>query len=302
MLMLGLVLLLDSLAVQVGSVTVVAEPRHRALAISLAEQADRTVEWPGLGREAPPPFTLVLAEDSSQMARVTRGRAPAWGAGVAFPQARLIVLRADLPDLRQTLRHELAHLVLRSNGRVRVPLWFDEGYASWATGELGAGEVLELNLAMATGKVPSLREIDRMLRSSARTADLAYALAAAAVGDIARRPEPGGLGRMVGLLREGVTFDSALAASTGLSPDRFEEQWQRAMKRRYGLVAWTMAGGLWLILALGLSIIWYVRRERDRPRRVALDHGWVIPEEPPEIPPTEEGQPAPEPPAVPGPR
>jgi hypothetical protein len=285
MLMLGLVLLLDSLAVQVGSVTVVAEPRHRALAIALAEQADQPVTWPGLGRVSPPPFTLVLAEDSAQMARVTRGRAPAWGAGVAFPQARLIVLRADLPDLRQTLRHELAHLVLRSSGRVRVPLWFDEGYASWATGELGAGEVLELNLAVATGRIPGLQEVDRMLRASARTADLAYALAASAVGEIARRPEPGGLGRMLERLRNGEPFDSALAASTGLSMDRFEEQWHRTMKRRYGLITWGVAGGLWLILACAVALLWWVRRERDRPRRVALDHGWVISEEPPENPP-----------------
>lgn len=297
MLMLGLVLLLDSLAVQVGSVTVVAEPRHRNLAIALAEQADRTVEWPGLGREAPPPFTLILAEDSAHMARVTRGRAPPWGAGVAFPQARLIVLRADLPDIRQTMRHELAHLMLRSSGRVRVPLWFDEGYASWATGELGASEVLELNLAMVAGRIPSLREVDRMLRSSARTADLAYALAAVAVGEVARRPEPGGLGRMVALLREGIPFDSALAASTGLSPDRFEESWQRNMKRRYGLVTWAAAGGLWLILAMAVTIVWYVRRERDRPRRMALNHGWVIPEEPPEILPVVIPPAEPEPPA-----
>lgn len=287
MLMLGLVLLLDSLAVQVGSVTVVAEPRHRNLGIALAEQADQPVNWPGLGRESPPPFTLILAEDSLQMARITRGRAPAWGAGVAFPQARLIVLRADLPEIRQTLRHELAHLVLRSNGRVRVPLWFDEGYASWATGELGAGEVLELNLAVATGRVPGLQEIDRMLRSSARTADLAYALAASAVGDIARRPEPGGLGRMLAMLRDGQPFDSALAASTGLSTERFQEQWQRNMGRRYGLITWAVAGGLWLVLACAVMLLWWVRRERDRPRRVALDQGWVIIEDPPELPPAE---------------
>lgn len=285
MLLLGLVLLLDSLAVQVGSVTVVAEPRYRALAIALAEQADQPVNWPGLGRVSPPPFTLVLAEDSARMARVTRGRAPAWGAGVAFPQARLIVLRADLPGIRQTLRHELAHLILRANGRVRVPLWFDEGYAAWATGELGGSEVLELNLAVASGRVPGLQEVDRMLRASARTAGLAYALAASAVGDIARRPEPGGLVRILARLREGVPFDSALVASTGLTPERFEEQWQRNMKRRYGLVTWAVAGGLWLVLALAVLLLWWVRRDRDRPRRVALDQGWVIVEEPPEMAP-----------------
>ncbi len=203
MLMLGLAILLDSVAVQVGAVRVMAEPRYRDLGIALAELADRPVEWPGLGRQSPPAFTLIMAADSSEMARLTRGRAPGWGAGVAFPQARIIVLRADLPDVRQTLRHEIAHLMLRANRAVRVPLWFDEGYATWATGEFGGSDVLELNLAVAMGKVPSLQEVDRMLRASARTADLAYALAASAVGEIARRPEPGGLDRLLERLNAG---------------------------------------------------------------------------------------------------
>lgn len=290
MLMLGLAILLDSLAVQVGSVRVVAEPRYRDLGIALAEQADRPAAWPGLGRQSPPSFTLIMASDSSEMARLTRGRAPGWGAGVAFPQARVIVLRADLPDIRQTLRHELAHLMLRANRLVRVPLWFDEGYASWATGEFGGSEALELNLAVAAGKVPTLQEVDRMLRASARTADLAYALAASAVAEIARRPAPGGLERMLAQLNEGAPFDSALVSSTGLSPDRFEEGWQGSMKRRYGFITWAVAGGLWLVLACAVATLWWVRRERDRPRRVALDHGWVILTDPPP-----EGSPAPEP-------
>src|SRR6266850_1706948 len=112
-------ILLDSLAIQVGDVTVVAAAEHRVLAVALAEQAQRPVTWPGLGRRIPPPFTLILAADSAELARATRGRAPGWGAGVAFPAARTILLRADLPDLQQTLRHELAHLLLRTSIRSR---------------------------------------------------------------------------------------------------------------------------------------------------------------------------------------
>ncbi|HWA15301.1 MAG TPA: hypothetical protein VG817_02635, partial [Gemmatimonadales bacterium] len=89
-----------------------------------------------------------------------------------------------------------------------------------------------------------------------------------------------------------------LEASTGLSTGRFEEQWHHNMRRRYGLLTWGVAGGLWLILACAVALLWWVRRERDRPRRVALDQGWVIPDEPPENPPPI-GVPQPEP--VPGP-
>ncbi len=158
------------------------------MAIALAERAERPLLWPGLGRRSPPPFLLILAEDSAALARLTRGRAPGWGAGVALPAARTILLRADLPDLEQTLRHELGHLILREAVRTRLPLWFDEGYAAWASGEVGRFQVLELNLAVAAGRIPRLDELDRMLRGSAQSADLAYALAASAVAEIARRP------------------------------------------------------------------------------------------------------------------
>ena len=263
------------------------------MAVALAERAERPLVWPGLGRVAPPPFTLVLVEDSASLARLSRGRAPGWGAGVAFPWARTILLRADLPRLQQTLHHELGHLVLRSAVRGRLPLWFDEGYASWASGELGRMEGLELNLAVATGKVPTFAQLDAMLRGSAATADLAYALAASAVSAVAERPPPGGLAPLLTRLAAGESFDSAFVAAIGLSVDRFEEEWQRSTKHRYSLLTWLAAGGMWALVAFSLAgLLWY-RRHHDVPRREALDRGWIVPEE---TPSSEEDE------AAPGPR
>jgi Peptidase MA superfamily len=284
-----LALAVDSLAIRVGNVTVIAPPAQRGLAVALAEEAERAVEWPGIGRRTPPPFTLVVTADSAGLARVTRGRAPGWGAGVAFPGARTIILRADLPDLAQTLRHELAHLALRTAVRVRVPLWFDEGYAAWATGELGRAQSLELNLAVAAGRIPSLTELDGMLRGSASTADLAYALAASAVAEVSLRQPPGAMDRLIARLSAGEDFDAALTDATGLSPDRFEEAWQRSLRQRYSLMTWLAAGGMWALIAFSLGGLAWYRREQDRPRRAALDQGWVVP--PPE--PPDEGPPAP---------
>lgn len=259
--------------------TVVAAPAQRGLAIGLAERAERALEWPGLGRRTPPPFTLVVAADSVKMARLTRGRAPGWGAGVAFPRARAIFLRADLPRIDQTLRHEIGHLVLRDTVRGPLPLWFEEGYASYGAGEFDRADALALNLAVAAGRIPGLRELDGMLRGSATSADLAYALAASAVIEIARRPPPGGLAPLLGRLAAGDEFGAALLASTGMSEDRFEEAWQAGLKRRYNLLSWLVTGGMWAILALSLGVLAWDRRRRDRPRRVALDEGWRIPED-----------------------
>ncbi len=266
---------------QVGSVTVIAPPARRGLAVALAERAEAPLTWPGLGRRRPPPFTLMLADDSLAMARLTRGRAPGWGAGVAFPGARAVILRADLPDLEQTLRHELGHLVLRDVVRGRLPLWFEEGYAVYGAGEFGRSDALALNLAVAAGRVPSLQELDAMLRGSATSADLAYALAASALEEIARRPAPGGLGPLLERLGAGEDFDAALLGATGLTEDRFEEAWRLGLRRRYNLITWVVTGGMWAILALSLGLLAWERRRRDRPRREALNVGWELPPEPP---------------------
>jgi hypothetical protein len=207
---------------------------------------------------------------------LTTGRAPAWGAAVALPGARTIVLRADQDDLARTLRHELAHLALHEAVSVRVPLWFDEGYAAWAAGEWERFGSLELNLAVVRGAVPSLTALDGALRGSASTAEAAYALAASAVTELARRNPSGTLTPLLQRLEHGEDFEAAVRATTGLSFDRFEDEWRRAVKRRYTLGQWLIAGGGWAVVAV--LILWLVRRRRraDRARRAALDIGWVV--------------------------
>ncbi|TFG89456.1 MAG: hypothetical protein E4H17_00695 [Gemmatimonadales bacterium] len=265
------------MGVQVGPVTVVAPPALRARAMALAERVDEPMEFPGLGRHVPEPFVLVLAEDSLALARLSRGRAPGWGAAVAFPRSRTIMLRADLPNLEQTLRHELAHLALRSAVRSYLPLWFDEGYATLAAGELGGMIQLELNLAVSLSRVPTLRQLDGLLRGSATDASTAYALAATAVAELMRRPAPGDLSALMDRLEAGEPFALALEAALGLSEERFETLWRRSLRRRYGVITWLAAGGFWTIVALSVFVVTWHKRERDQPRRAALDLDWNLP-------------------------
>ena len=173
------------------------------LAISLAEQADRPAEWPGFGRLASGPLRLVVVPDSRRLDSLTLGRAPRWGAAVALPALRTIVIRADGENLPRTLRHELAHLALHQQVNVRVPLWFDEGYAAWAAGEWERLGSLELNLAVARGALPGLRQLDGALRGTETSADAAYALAASAVTELARRNPSGSLAPLLRQLHAG---------------------------------------------------------------------------------------------------
>ena len=271
--------------------TAVAWPPQRAITADLAALANRAAEYPGLGRRDPGPLRLIVVPDRRLLDSLTAGRAPPWGAAIALPGARTILLRADLGDLTRTLRHELAHLALHEAVDVRLPLWFDEGYAAWAAGEWDRLGGLELNLAVVRGAIPTLTGLDGALRGSASTADAAYALATSAVTELARRNPSGTLDPLLGRLQAGMDFDAAVLATTGLPIDRFEQEWQRALKRRYTVGNWLVAGGGWALVAL--VMVWLVRRRRraDRERRAALDIGWDVEpetEQGPELDPTRE--------------
>lgn len=248
--------------------------------MALAEEADRPADWPGLGHRAPGPLTLIVVPDRKRLDSLARGRAPRWGAALAVPATRTIMLRADAGDLRRTLRHELAHLQLHQRVRVRLPLWFDEGYAAWAAGEWERLGGLELNLALARGAVPDLRTLDAVLRASPQAADAGYALAMSAVLELARRNPTGRLDPLLGRLEAGDPFDRAVRATTGLTLDQFEDGWRRAVRTRYTVITWLVAGGVWAVIGVGLVALGRWRRRDIRARRAALDQGWVVPDDP----------------------
>jgi hypothetical protein len=263
----------------VGDVLAVARPSDLSLAISLAEEANRPRTWYGLAPSEPGPVRLIVIRGARAADTLMGGRVPPWGAGFALPGARTIIIRADAGEPRQTLYHELAHMALHQAVRGRVPLWFDEGYAAVASGEIDRLVALQLSVAVARGKVPTLDELDRGLRSARATAEASYGLAASAVLFLARGHPSGELRPLLERLGQGEPFASAVLATTGRTLGRMEIAWQRDVRRRYGWIVWLTAGGFWLLVAFLVIAAAWLRRRRDRPRRAALDAGWVIPPE-----------------------
>ncbi|MES2125547.1 MAG: hypothetical protein V4503_12750, partial [Gemmatimonadota bacterium] len=259
-----------------GEITVLVDRKYAALGTALAEAAERPRNWLGLGRLDLGPLVLVMAADTTAFGGWSRGRVPSWGAGLTLPGSRLVVIRMDAGDPSVTLWHELAHVALHQQIVGRVPLWFDEGYAVLAAGEFGRVAGLQLNLSVASGRIPTLGALDRNLRGSSGDAEEGYALAGAAVGYLARLNPTGTLEPLLGRLKAGMPFEEALEATTGLSYDRFDDAWQRDVRKRHNWLIWLVTGGAWLIvtLMLGWAAAW--RRRRDAPRRAALNIGWEI--------------------------
>jgi hypothetical protein len=265
-------------------VTAVAWPAQLHLARELATAAAHQSPWPDLPPRPLDSLRLIVVPSAKVLDSLTGGRLPEWGVGLALPGQRTVVLRADDDDVRRTLRHELAHLALHRAVPVRVPLWFDEGYAAMAAGEWDRLGGLELNLAVVRGATPDLVSLDGALRASATTADAAYALAVSAVSELARRNPNGSLAPLLSRLSQGEDFEAAVLATTGLTVSRFEEAWQRSVRRRYSVGTWLIAGGGWAVLAAVLLVVTRLRRRADRARRAALDQDWDVTPETPDRP------------------
>jgi hypothetical protein len=268
---------------QVGAISVIVPADRQAIGTALGQAADQIHDWVGFGRVDVGELTLVIAPDRATFARWSAGSVPSWGAGLMIPGAGLVVVRLDGGDPYQTLRHELAHVVLHRKIAGRVPLWFDEGYASFASGEYGRMAALRLNFAVAAGRVPDLRALDALLRGNDGEAEEGYALAASAVADLARRNPSRQLDPILERLAGGMPFGEAVRTTTGLEVDQFDEAWHRRVRQEYNWLMWLGTGGAWLILTLALSWAAASRRRRERPRRALLDIGWPAPPDNEEI-------------------
>ena len=96
---------------------------------------------PGLPADGPTGVVLLLAPDEETFNRLTRGQTPDWGAAVAIPALSTIVIPSyasargpGWSDVR-VLRHVWSHIGLHPYlVGLRVPRWFSEGYAQWASG------------------------------------------------------------------------------------------------------------------------------------------------------------------------
>lgn len=274
---LALVVVQGPAAVQVGGVTAVYWPGDERLAVAVAEFADRADPWPGLPDAAGREIRIIVAPNRRVFDSLTAGRVPEWGAAVAIPAARTVILRRT-GDLRRVLRHELAHLALRDAVRW-VPLWFDEGYASRAAGEWDRLDALRVNWALVRGATPSLAALDRHLRDGGPTeAEAAYALATNAVLLLERLGGERGLEPLLSALADAPDFDLALRSAHQLTLGQFEALWQKELRGRYGwLLVLSSFTVFWAVMGVLLAGLWWWRRRRNRARRAALDEGWVVP-------------------------
>lgn len=255
--------------------TVVAYPRDETLARSLLSAAVARDTFPGLPRPRQR-VLIAVAPDEHRFREWIGPYAPEWGAAIAFPEQRRIIMQGSAApssagDPVRVLRHELAHLALHEALGNLPTRWFDEGYASYAAGEWGREEVLATSFALLVRGLPSLDSLDRWFVGGSSRAGSAYALAYRAVSDLAALDSERGLTLLFQYWEESGSLDRAVRQAYGVTLGGFETEWRKRTMRRYGALALfadlTLALGLITLFILPLYI---ARRRRDRRRMAAL--------------------------------
>jgi hypothetical protein len=256
-----------------GRVTVVAYPRDARLARSVLDSAVANDSFPGLPRSRER-ILIAIAPDDRRFRDWVGTGAPEWGAAVAIPSERRIVMQgsragSDAGNPMQVLRHELAHLALHEYLGDLPPRWFDEGYASYSAGEWGRDEVLTTSIALLAHGIPPLDSLDEQFYFDATRAQSAYALSYRAVASLASLDRERGLSLFFRYWKEDGSMEQAIRRAYGITGAGFEERWRKETARRYGALA--LAANMSVALGLiGLIVVpLYVMRLRSKKRRLA---------------------------------
>jgi hypothetical protein len=254
-----------------GRFTVVAYPQDVTLAHSVLARAMATDTFPGLPRPTER-VLIAIAPDHRRFREWSGSGAPEWGAAVAIPDERRIVMQGSgagsgAGDPMQVLRHELAHLALHEYMDGLPPRWFDEGYASVAAGEWDRDAVLTTSVGLVFHGVPSLDSLDAEFEGGASEAGGAYALSYRAVEELASLDKERGLTLFFQYWRQTMSMDVAIRRAYGLTEAGFEQRWRDHTMRRYGALA-VMANMSLALGLLGIVIVplYVIRRRRDRRR------------------------------------
>lgn len=253
----------------------VAYPHDARLARSLLDSAAVHDTFPGLPRPSAR-VLITIAPDARRFHEWAGPEAPEWGAAVAIPAERRIVLQgsaagSDAGNPVQVLRHELAHLALHEYLGDLPPRWFDEGYASWAAGEWGRDEVLTTSVSLVLHGIPPLDSLDEGFHAGAAHADAAYALSYRAVAELAELDPERGLTLLFRYWRDTGSLDRAIRSAYGMTESAFDARWRARTRRRYGALA--LLANVSLVLGLlGLCIVplYIIRLRRTRRRLQAL--------------------------------
>jgi hypothetical protein len=159
----------------------------------------------------------------------------------AVPDKNLIVIdysrMSTRPfNLRITLKHEMCHLLLHEHiSTADLPKWLDEGVCQWASD--GIGEILMdkswsgLDAAVMAGQTLRLSGLTNRFPADRSSLMLAYEQSKSVVVYIERQYGKHAILTILGDLKNGEPFETAIFQNLSLSINRLEKEWLSDIER-----------------------------------------------------------------------
>lgn len=203
---------------------------------------------------------------------------PDWGAAVAIPHRRRIVVKSPLiltgdKSLGELVAHEFSHIALsRALRHQRAPRWLDEGLAMYTSAEWGWGDNLAIGWAVVLGTVMPLSDIEKLNRFSSDRARIAYSQSYLAFKFFVDTYGRSGLAILINGLASGHDIDTAFVAATGADYQTFERDFSTFLHGRYNLVTIIFNSNvLWIALAFLIVVGFILYRIRRKKRFEEFD-------------------------------
>ena len=277
--------------IEVGSLRLQAPPYLTIEMRRLAAAAENIL--PALEREigvkARAPFTIVLIPTGrlEEPWQSLDRQAPPWAAGFMIAARRVGAVRLAQTqtyphnDSTSVLAHEIAHMLIHdatSTGATTtpdVPRWLGEGIATLTGDRWGFRDSRMLSLAVLTGGLPSLEQLDRDFAGSAGRARRAYAASFDFLRWSKRRYGDDFIARLLAEIGTGATAEDAWETSAGSPLEDSEHRWRRAALLWHRWIpALASSGSLWLLIT-GLALVAGVRR---RQKTLRIRRRWELEE------------------------
>lgn len=220
------------------------------------------------------PVGVVIPGSLDEFRRLAGGNDKRWVVGVAVHPGSLIVVKPprmlapSLKSIRQTVRHELVHIMLsRASNVGNMPRWLNEGIAMRVAGETGPKAEWRIAGAVLRRALIPLDELDRHFPASHEGASLAYAESLSVVNHIANTYGEEALLKLIRTLRDR-DFDTALTSSLGVDLGTLGEQWIGSVRiSPYVVTLLSSSFTLWLMTIIAIVAFFRKRRLARRKKR-----------------------------------
>jgi len=158
-----------------------------------------------------------------------------WSGGVAFTDFGIIAISISPSELdwgKKALVHELTHLVVRQatfSPYGQLPLWLDEGLATYNEGELDPVLRSYLEEAILEDELISVRSLCSPFSAYSEKAYLSYAQSYSLVEYLLDNYGQDKMLDLLALLKQGSTYDEALTEVYGFDINGLDARWRATL-------------------------------------------------------------------------